>query len=346
MISNRNLLAVPKEDFDKLTLEFEENIERVEIENTEHLNNFNLGPGLTFHKSAPRSQYIELVNTHKIYLSRLMNKLMDAEPIDHPLTGEPVDPTPAVDTIILYEELSRDRDKQPIFGYKDKRTNKLYGVVSKHHVYVPDHEIYKIMEAHVKDIEHEATYYHNIFQFKVDYRFPDIGFELEDDNQMQLMITVGGSAFGFRTAYVCSSAWEQACTNGMMAWVPKLSWKQIHVGMAPELLLTRYKENFNQCLAEGTKLMDLLTQANKVSDTIIDAYANVVEQLRSKRFNLLKREAEDIYRRIREQPRYQTLTAFNVGRAIAEQARDTLDLNRRIELEQLAGQVMLQQVKV
>jgi len=341
-----NLLSVPKDEFAKLTQELEDNVEVVEVQNIDHLQDNTLGSGLNFYKDSPRQQYLDLVNVWKIYLSNLVSKLRNAESVDDPIDNSTINPTQLVDRLVRFSEISRDREKQPIYAYKDKRDGLIYGCVSKRHTYVPDSRIFKIMETHVKDIPHEATYYHNIFQWKIDYRFPEIKFDLPDDNAMEYMISVGGSAHGFRIAYVCASAYEQTCSNGMMGWVNKLHWTQVHAGIQPELLLTRYKEHFNQSLSNGTGFMELLTQANEVSDAIIDEYQNVVEQLRSKKFNLLKGEAEEIYRRIRSEQRYQRLNAFDVGRAIAEQARDTLSLNRRIELEQLAGRVMLQQVNV
>ena len=346
MIKNRNLLAIPRKEYAELTDDLEKNVEVVEIENIDHLQNNTLGTGLNFYRDTPRSQYIELINVKKIYLGTIISKLQNAESIEDPVSGNEIDPAIAVDQLVRYSELSRDRDKQPIFAYKDKRDGLIYGCVSKKHTYLPDNRVFKIMENHVKDIPHEADYYHNIFQWKIDYRFPDTSLDLGDGNKMDYVVSAGGSAYGMRAAYVCASAREQVCANGMMAWVSKFSWRQIHVGLRSELLLTRYLENFNSTLSGGTAFMELLRQANEVGEAIIDQYANVVEQLRSKRFNLLKTEAEDIYRRIRTETRYQRLNAFDVGRAIAEQARDTISLNRRIELEQLAGRVMLEQVKI
>lgn len=317
-------------------------VERVEISKADHLQNFNmLSSGINFYNDIARQQYLGLINPG-IHLPEVIGKLRKLDTVHDPNDHSSLDPEELADQVVRFCELNRT---QPIMAYKVPGMNVLYGVVSDQHSFVKDKDVVSITNAFFENIPHNTSYNHSIYRMKMDFNFPDIAIPLIDKNSLQFRVSIGNSQFGVGSLFVQAGSYEQTCTNGAMGWATKFAFRASHRRVSAEYLLRQLRDGLNKIFSGATQYMTILRQANEIIDPIIKENESVVLILRSKKFGLLKREAESIYRRIRANPQYQRLNAFDIGRAIAEEARDTVSIERHIELEHLAGRIMTSQVK-
>lgn len=315
--------------------------EKIEIKNTDHLQNGNmLRSGLNFYSDTAKQQYLGLINPG-IHLPTVLNKLEGMEMKEDPGDFVRYNPAEISDNLIRLCELTRTK---PIYGYKVSDMDLIYGCVSDQHTFVNDRDIHKITETFFDSMPHNVSLNHSIYRMVMQYELPEMAIPLGNDNSMNFRVSVGNSQFGVGSLFVEAGSYEKICTNGSMAWISQFSWRADHRRTTSKSLLERLVSGLNTILSKADKYMALLQQANETVIPIIKAEESVVKVLRSKRFNLLKREAESIYRRIRANPRYQRMNGFDLGRAIAEEARDIPGIDRAIELEQLAGRVMISQV--
>lgn len=330
------------QDYAEFSKNLKENVVREEIEDWEHLQlpDYNLSSNLNFAADEVRSQYIGLINPN-MHLAKVLSKLTSLEPVDDPLNFEVYDPEQIADSLVRFCELNREKS---IYAYKHRDTNLVYGVVSPDHVRLDDYDVFQICEAHFKDLPFEGEYEHDIFRSKISYTFPEISIDLGGENSMNFRISVINGFTGRSALKGSAGSYEEWCTNGAMSWINKYNFSQNHIHTTAENMLKKLQRFLTRCLSKADLHMETLRQANEITEKIIKENSSVVKVLRSKKFNLLKREAESVYRRIRSNPRYQRLNGFDLGRAIAEEARDTGTLERQIELEQLAGKVMVSQV--
>lgn len=318
-------------------------IEKVEIRKTDHMDGHFTNSGMKPFSDKVLSQYYGLINCG-IHLPAIVGKFNKLETLKHPISGISYNPQTIKDNLVRYCELNRTT---PIHGYKDPTTNVLYGIVSPEHVPIHDKDVFNITEAFVQDIPHDTRYYHDDSRMMIDYEFKELGIELPDNNRMNFCLIIKNSPFGMGILSVEGGAFEHRCGNGVTSWVKDVNfkWSAIHRWRNASYMLEQIGKGMKAVMSMANISMEALRQANEIIEPIIKENENVVTILRSKKFNLLKREAESIYRRIISNPQYRRMNGFDVGRAIAEEARDTGSLDRRIELEQIAGHVMTSQVK-
>ena len=270
---------------------------------------------------------------------------MDSLPVmTDPTTGRDIDPSEPVDQLIRYCEIYREK---PIIGVRDTKTNLLMGAVGKdYNTEVSNHDIYQINKNTLDtiDVKYEATFEHDNYQCRMNYTFPEYQIELPEvhgkENFMALRISTFNGQTGFRALGIAVGSWELICTNG--AWgikdVPK--WTKIHVGDTVRIL-EAYVQNFNKQLENGIGLLDKLSEANEINEPIIKANENIVKILSSKKYQLKVKEAEEVFTRMKHhKAQYSRMNGFDIGRAVAEVARDTHEINRRTELEVIAGNLM------
>ena len=318
-------------------------VEKVEIKKTDHMDGFFNNSQLKPYNEKVLGQYWGLINPG-IHLPAIVGKFDKLESKTNPLTGKIYNPQTIKDNLVRFCELNRDT---PVIGYKDPELNILYGIVSPEHVPIHDRDVFDITEAFVQDIPHDTRYYHDNTRMMIDYEFKEIGMDLPDNNRMNFCIVVKNSPFGMGIFSVEGGAFEHKCGNGQILWVEGMNfkWSMIHRWRNASYMLTEATKGLKNVLSLAGRGIEFLRQANEIVEPIIKENENVVSILRSKKFNLIKREAESIYRRIITSPQYRRMNGFDVGRAIAEEARDTSNLDRRIELEQIAGRTMTSQVK-
>lgn len=318
-------------------------VEKVEIRKTDHMEGYFVNSGLKPYSDKVLGQYYGLINCG-IHLPAIVGKFDSLPKQTHPITGRVYNPSTIKDDLVRYCELNRPK---PVYGYKDPEMNILYGIVSPEHVPVKDRDVYDITEAFVKDMPCQARYYHDNTRMMIDYEFKELGIDLPDNNRMNFCLVVKNSQFGMGILSVEGGAFESRCGNGQIIWVDgmNLKWETIHRWRNASYMLEEIGKGMTKIMSMANKGLNALRQANEIIEPIIKENENVVNVLRSKKFNLLKREAESIYRRIITNPQYRRMNGFDVGRAIAEEARDTTNLDRVIELEHLAGRVMTSQVK-
>ena len=318
-------------------------VEKIEIRKTDHMEGFTLRSGLKPASDKVSSQYWGLINMG-IHLPTVVSKMWNSSPLEHPVTKEEYNPRDITDSLIHYCELNRTT---PMYGYKDPYNSMLYGIVSPEHVMVRDRDVLDIAEAFTQNLDHRARYNHDNARMMLDYEFPELGIELPNGNSMNFCLIIKNSQFGLGGLTVDGGGFESRCGNGMVMWAKGFDFhfNAIHRWRNAQELLTQLGVGLNKIFSLAPKALSILAQANEITDPIIKENESVVQVLRSKRFNMLKREAESVYRRIISNPNYKRYNGFDIGRAIAEEARDTTNLDRRIELEQLAGQVMTSQVK-
>jgi hypothetical protein len=318
-------------------------VEKIEIPKTDHMDGFLQGSELKPISDKVLQQYYGLINPG-IHLPAIVGKFNNMEVLKDPLDGMEYDPRIMKDDIIRYCELNRPK---PIFAYKDPELNVVHGFVSPEHVPIYDRDVFDISEAFTQDIPHTTRYAHDGTRMVLDYEFPEIGIDLPDNNRMNFCLIVKNSPFGMGALRVDAGAFEQRCGNGSILWVKdmKFSWMAIHRWRSASYMLGQLAEGLNKVFAMAGKGVALLQEANEIVEPIIKENEDIVRVLRSDKFNLLKREAESVYRRIITTRQYRRLNGFDLGRAICEEARDTSDLDRRIELEVLGGRTMTVQVK-
>lgn len=318
-------------------------VTKVEVEKGDHLDDFTMqNSGLKCWNEDAWSQYIGLINPG-IHLSTVYNKLKDGEEHEDPITRHHYDGKQIAHDLFRWCELNRTK---PIIAIRDPIESLVYGFVSPEHVIIYDKDIYNMSEAFLENIPHNSEYYHDINRMMLRYEFPEISFKLQHDNAMNFQISVGNCQFGRGSLFIKAGSYEQRCTNSPMAWQGVFTWMMAHRWRNAEEMLTQFSGGLTEIFSSAQGYMKILQRANEIIQPIIKENESVIRVLRSQRFNLLKREAEGVWQRIRANPEYQKLNGFNLGRAISEEARDTDNLTRKIELEQISGRTMVSQVKL
>jgi len=333
------LQRMREEDWLNVAQHQKEHVSKKRLLRHEHVSDFKIGQ-LSFLGTAPYGRYIDLINPN-MHLSKVVSKLNSiAEPILVPESNEVLDPKIMADDLIRYCELNR---KEPVYLYKDDTNNSIISAVSGRHSRVYDTDVYEVMNEFFKDIPHQYQFESDMYRSRITVSLPELAIKLGGDNSMNFRFSIGNSEFGYGSCYCDAGSYEQWCTNGARAWVSKFKWQQIHVS-SPESILRNLADALLDQMSKADQYMTILENANEVSERYIKENVNVINFLRKDKFGFLKREAESIYRRIRNNTRYQRMNAFDVGRAIAEEARDTNDMERKLWMENLAGKVMVAQV--
>jgi len=358
-----------KQLFEGIVYDLQENIEKKAIQTKnfhldynsstmKHINKENVN--YTCQDKAVRSQIVSLINSGiGMYLGSTLNKLNSDTLKAHndPYDQFKYDPKEVADDLLRYCELNRDTN---INLLTHKTSGNAYGAVSDNHQIVQDAKIYELYKNTFVEsgIPHTANFSHDYFKMKIDITLDDVYIELEEGNSMKLRISLGNSMFGFGSAFVRIGSWEQVCSNGAMGWSSKLSktfnlnevdkkyfpLQKRHV-YAPSFIIQEMETGIMKNLSLGQKYMEVLEAAHETNIELFKKTAKIEEELTKQRFGLAKAEAADVYKLlIHKHKQYKRKNAFDVGRAIAEVARDTISLDRRIELETIAGKVMLSQV--
>ena len=352
--------------FESIVYDLKENIEKKQVSTAKfHLDY----PSMTLRNAkddteylcaekSVRSQLLGLINSGvNVHLGGTLSKLYgdgvgnQTDPIDHFV----YDPKELGDDLLRYCELNR---KENIYVLNHKVSNNAYGIVSGRHVITQDADVYDMQRNIFRDIPNTTTYQHNYFRFMIQITCDEIAIELEDGNKMKLRINLGGSMFGYGSAFIKIGSYEKICMNGAMGWKNKLNkifnipqndrgvfdWRKRHTYSADYILKEMEKGIIKQ-LSYGDVYMQALQEAHEANEPLFKENTKIDEELTKDRFKLTQQEAGDVYKLLlHKHKQYSKKNAFDVGRAIAEVARDTPSLDRRIELEQLAGETMLMQV--
>lgn len=318
-------------------------VDKVRIRKTDHLQNGNLSNELlNFAGDSPKSQYIERINPG-IHLAKVISGLERLENKTDPNNFATLSPSAIADDVVRVCELNRE---DPMYALR--ANNLVYGIVSDQHVLIYDKDIYDMFKEFVEksEMEYHADYYHDTYNMRVAYTFPELEIPLEEENGMNFRVVIGNSQFGVGSGYVEAGSFEQMCTNGVaLGYESIFRTRLAHRAISAENFLTKMLEGFNKVFGNAPALLEKLREANEVGERIIKENESVVKVLRSDKFRLLKSEATSVYRRIKANPRYQRMNGFDLGRALAEEARDTSNLTRKMELETLSGRVMVSQVR-
>jgi len=334
------LQSMTEQEWLNIVTNQKEHIKKTRLRKWDHVNDNKLGE-LSFLSSSAYDRYIDLINPN-MHLGKVVSKLRSiGDPQVAPETSVVHDPKVMADDLIRFCELNR---VEPVFIYHDEGTKSIVSAVSPRHTRVYDLDMYEIVDMFFKDIPTEMRFENDIHRSRITITMPQLAIQLGGDNAMNFRIVVGNSEFGYGSCYSNAGAYEQVCTNGSMAWLSKFQWKQIHIS-SPEVILKNLAQGIFDVMSNADSYMGLLEQANEITERYIKENVNVVKFLREDKFRLLKREAESIYRRIRTNPRYQRFNAFDVGRAIAEEALVTPGIERRVWMEKLSGRVMLAQIR-
>jgi hypothetical protein len=269
-----------------------------------------------------------------------------------------INPKELLDKTIRYCELLKDRKKYPIYVLRHKISGLIYAFVSKDHVRLSDKDIIDMVEPYFADMPVTFQYKHSTWRMEVNATLDDISIELGHNNAMKLRVCIGNSMFGRGSAYVSIGSWEMLCSNGAMGWASKLAEqfevegfelledvRQQHRWKTPDVILDEMREGITSQLKGGDKYLYLIENANEITDPIIKKNKDIVEELRKKRFNLKENEAREVYALLKTKTeQYRHTNGFDVGRAIAEVARDTENHERALELEKLASKTMFSQL--
>lgn len=304
-----------------------------------------------------RSQIVGLINAGvKINLGSTLSKLYGhLKPLLDEHTRINYAPVDIAEQLLRYCELNRAKNLYILYHQTSRYA---YGMVSDRHQITQDADIYDLYRELFQEIPHTAYFSHNYFRMKIDITMDDIELELEDGNSMKLRVSLGNSMFGVGSAFVKIGSWEQICSNGAMGWNNKLTkefglskedahyfpYTQRHT-YAPSHILGEMKEGIIKQLGMGQEYIEVLEEAHSIESPIIKKVEDIEKELQKDKFGLGKAEAEEVYKLLmHKHKQYKRRNAFDVGRAIAEVARDTVNLDRQIELEQIAGKTMLAQV--
>lgn len=288
--------------------------------------------------------YLARINPNA-HLNKFVSKFTSLETRKDPANLEEIDPSIIAEQAIRYCELNREDD---LIAVKDKSNDMIMGVVTNSYNTIQNCDIYTLSTGILdsNDIAHEVTYEHDWFQMRMNIRFPDHVVELDpvngQENEIELRMSIFNGMTGIRALGINVGSWEQVCTNGAMGLKKTFEWKSSHLKDSYKAL-NDFSENIVRQLRNGDKYLQLLENASEITTPIFRENDNVIKILSSDKFKLLKKEAEEVFRRMKHHKQYKT-NAFGVGRAIAEVARDTHDINRRMDLEQIAGDTMLLQV--
>ena len=316
-----------------------DNIKKVRVRKWDHISDFKLGENSFISESA-YDKYINLINPN-MHLGKVVSKLRSIGTVQTPPESNQIlDPSVMADDLIRFSELTR---VEPMFVYKDENTKSIVSAVSQRHSRVYDLDVYNVVKSFFENVPSEMSFENDIHRSRIIITLPELAVELGSDNAMNFRISVGNSEFGYGSCNCRAGSYEQWCSNGAMGWKTQFQWKQIHIS-SPEVILRNLAQGIVDMMAQADTYMAILEQANEVTDRYIEDNVNVIAFLREDKFRLLKREAEGVYRRIRNNPRYQRFNAFDVGRAIAEEALNTHTIERRVWMEQLSGKVMVAQV--
>lgn len=356
-----------KQLFSHIVYDLEENIEKQNIGKSYHLDYDSmtlrdLAPwaesknDLLCAESSVRSQILGLYNQGlNCNLSNTLKKLNgDLGTQTDPVDKEVYFPKQIADDLLRYAELNRTK---PIFALKHKKTRFVYGSVSDRHQILQDSRMYEMYEAIFSDIPHTVSFEHNYFRCRININLDDIRVDLGKENSMSFRISLGNSMFGMGSAFVRAGTWEQICSNGAMGWKSRLNkvynldikdnlfdWKRSHV-YAPINILKDMQDGLIKQLTYGDKYMEAVEDAYETTESIFKKEETIEKELTDDRFKLTKNEALQAYRLLKHKhEQYQNTNAFDTGRVIAEVARDTISLDRKIELEKIAGQIMFSQI--
>ncbi len=292
------------------------------------------------------SSYINKINPGA-HLGKVISKFYDMEPLTDPSDSRELDPKNLMDDLIKYCEQLR---KEEMVAVQDDSNGMILGVVSPNYVSIQNCDMFTISKQILDGagIPYEASYEHDGYQMRINYRLPEMAIELPDvngeENVMELRASLFNGMTGHRSFGFTLGSWEQICTNGAMGLKSKFEWRRAHVGRSVDFF-QEFTNNFTQQLRQGEEYLDLLEMANEITEPIIKENEDIIKVLSSEKFKLQVSEAEEVYRRMRHHKRqYTRRTGFDLGRAVAEVARDTHSIDRRMDLEVIAGTMMLMQV--
>lgn len=358
-LTKKGIEKMEEQQFIAICKDLKDNIEKVIINKNDHFDGKKtMKSGLQFSDDSVRSQYIELINP-SMHLAKVSSKLNELNnPITDPISHEVIDPKILSDKLIRYCELNRERT---LYCYKHKISGLAYGFVSPQHKILYDLDMWKVVNNLVKDIPHSYDLRHHTFRMEININFDEIAIELAGNNSMKYRMCIGNSMFGQGSAFITAGSFEQICTNGAKAWRTKVrkeweeqwselgitggfDWRKAHIISAEVILKDINKEITNQ-IGKADKYIGLLEEANEINESIFKENADIVAELQKKKFELTKKEANEVYRLMKTRhEQYGRFNAFDTGRAIAEVARDTPNHQRAMELEQRAGYIMVTQV--
>jgi len=345
------MINLSKEDFIKKIKYEKENLEYVPIPKTAKLNitNWQIADFDSFAGQAASSNvlgaYLARINPNA-HLNKFVSKFCSLKTLEDPASKETINPMKIAEQAIRYCELNRADD---LIAVQDKNNGLIMGVVTEKYNTVQNCDIYTLANGILEsnDISTEMTFEHDSFQMRINVRFPERIIELDPvdgkPNEIELRMSIYNGMTGIRALGVNVGSWEQVCTNGAMGLRNTFEWKSSHLKNTMKAL-EDFSENLVKQLGNGDKYLALLENASEITTPIFRENDNVVKILSSDKFGLLKKEAEEVFRRMKHHKQYGK-NAFGVGRAIAEVARDTHDsMDRRIFLEQIAGNTMTMQV--
>lgn len=361
--------------FENIVYDLRDNVDKKTVSTTDYHLDYpsmtlkHVGNGIDYDdyhcaEASVRSQLLGLVNSGvKIHLGSSLNNLFKGDSIVDPVDKFNYDPTELADELLRYCELKRQKN---VYVLNHKTSGNALGIVSGTHKITQDADIYELYQNFFAEIPHTAEFRHNYFRMMINVTLDEMELELEDGNSMKLRINLGNSMFGVGSAFIRIGSWEKVCQNGMMGWRSKLNkvfdiapigqkpkgvlgtgvfdWRMNHT-YQPSKILEEMSDGIMKQLTYGGKYIDAMERANEANEPLFKKNTKIEEALTKEKFKLTKNEAAEAYKlMIHKHKQYGRKNAFDVGRAIAEVARDTASLDRRIELEIIAGNTMLLQV--
>lgn len=343
--------------FKQICKDLNDNIEIIKIDKDFHMTpksiDNNINKNLVFADNSVRSQYLSLINDN-MYLPAVYRKLSNATNQTDPTNHDVLQPNQILEDLVRWSELNR---KQESYAYRHKQSGLVYGVVSNKHKLLQDLDILEnIYENIFHGIPHTVSFEHNHFRMRINVVLDEIAVELVGNNAMKFRMSIGNSMFGVGSAFIYAGSYEMWCTNGAMGWRTKFNkkynldsndifeFRRSHV-IAPIKILKDMNTNTIKQLSHADKYMEQLEQANEINETIFTEKEQIDEQLQKDKFKLSKSEAQQAYLLMKHKhEQYGRMNGFDTGRAIAEVARDTTNMDRKIELENIASTIMFSQL--
>jgi hypothetical protein len=319
-----------------------------------NMNNKTIGDFENFNgvvaSSGVSGAYLSRINPGA-HLNKVVNKFNDMEVMTDIRTHDEIDPSLFVDEMIRYCELYRQED---VIAVQDDTNDLIMGIVTNGYSVVQNCDIYTLTHGILEsnDITYKTEYRHDGFQMQMNVIFPDRVVELDPvdgkPNEIELRMSIFNGMTGTRALGINVGSWEQICTNGAMGLKSLFEWKQSHINtknITAVNILERFTENLVKQLGKGDRYLELIEKANKITEPVLRENQDIIKFLTGDKFKLLKREAEEVFLRMKHhKSQYSRRTGFDIGRAVAEVARDTHVINRRHDLEIIAGNMMLMQV--
>lgn len=287
-----------------------------------------------------------------------LGDMVQLEDGEYVLLDRVLNPKDILDQVVRYCELIKERNKYPIYVLRHKKSGLVYAFVSKSHIRLSDKDIVDMVEPYFKDMPVTFQYKHSTWRMEINAILDEIAIELGQNNSMKLRICIGNSMFGRGAAYVTIGSWEKWCSNGAMGWAYKLA-KQFEIAgfellqdvrhqhrwRTPDEILSEMREGITNQLKSGDKFLYLIENANEITDPIIKKNKDIVNELQKQKFGLQKNEAQEVYALLKTKTeQYHHNNGFDIGRAIAEVARDTKAHERALELEKIASKTMFSQL--